>query len=130
MSITVIGNHSRGYLGHGIRGNGVQNVPVGIGWCSITASEAGETHVFQLGSVLIGDLNQGSFFQSENGASAQFTLCNPGMSTSLDPNENGSTLWGNTLAIPAGGQIIKSDLVYTACKITFTAPGTVYVGTR
>ncbi len=131
MSVTVLGNHSKASMGHGVNGNGVvNNVPAGLGWLSVTGSDAGDEHVVQLGNLMAGELNLGVFFQSEAGASVEFTLFNPAMATDPDPEVNASVLWGNTLAVPAGGAIVQAPLVFTCCKITFTAPGTVYIGVR
>lgn len=130
MSITLSGNHSRGYLGKGSRGQGSQNVTVGIGWLMATASEAGDVAYFQLGDLLANNnLTQGVFFQSEAGATIDFTLCNPGLAMSPDPDDQASVLWTNSLTVPTG-TITPADLVFTCARITFTAPGTVYVGAR
>lgn len=129
MSITVLGNHSKAFLGRGMDGNGIQNIPQGMGWVAVSASEAGDTHVVQLSSIIASNINQGIFFQSEAGASVQFTLANPGMATDPDPLVQASVPWGNSTPIPVN-TITKAPVIFSACKITFTAPGTVYIGVR
>ncbi len=129
MSVTVIGNHGRGFVGRGITGVGGQNLPVGVGWCAVIGSQAGDKEVVQLSSILNGNLQQGIFFQSEAGATIEFTLCNPGMADSTDPAEAAATLWANSLAVPAS-TIVKAPVLFTACRITFNAPGAVYIGAR
>lgn len=132
MTVQSLGNHSKGFLGHkGIGGHGIANKPQGIGWDTLVASEASDVYVVQLGSLVIGDINQGVFFQSEAGATVEFTLCNSELATNLDPQVQASVLWGNSLTVPAGGAIVSPGvLVFTCAKITFTAPGAVYLGAR
>lgn len=129
MTVNAIGNHSRGYIGKGIGGNGIQNVPVGMGWASAAASEANDVWYVQLSTIVTGDINQGIFFQSEAGATVEFTLCNPGMATNDDPTVQASVLWGNSLTVPVD-TITEAPVLFTVAKVTFTAPGTVYVVVR
>lgn len=130
MAITILGNHSRGYMGKGVRGIGTQNIPVGMGWDACAASEAGDIWVIQIGNIVIGDINQGVFFQSETGATVEFTLGNPGAAADPDPLINQTVLWGNSTPIPAGGQIVEAPCLFTCARVTFTAPGIVYLGVR
>ena len=131
MAVNVIGNHSRAYLGHGINGNGIQNVPVGMGWTQGSASEAGDVWLLQLTTVVTGDINQGIFFQSEAGATVEFTLFNPGIAGEHDAVSQASVMYDPTvLTVPAGGEIVEAPSIFTIAKITFTAPGTVYVAVR
>jgi hypothetical protein len=129
MSVTVNGNHSKGYLGRGSTGNGVQNVVQGIGWQAATASEAGDVAYLSLTGAFLSDINQGIFFQAESSATIEFTLCNSGLAASIDPTVQASVLWGNSLSLPAN-TITKAPVLFTVCKITFGAPGTVYMGVR
>ncbi len=129
MSVTTLGNHSKGFLSDSANGNGIQNVPVGMGWVAATASAAGDEAVIQLTTILASQINQGIFFQSEAGAAVDFTLFNPGMAASPDPLVKASVIWGSNTALPAG-QIVKAPVLFTCCRIKFTAPGTVYVGVR
>lgn len=132
MTVKSLGNHSKGYLGHGIGGHGIANKPQGLGWDSIVASEAGDVYYVQLASLAIGDINQGVFFQSDNGATVDFTLCNSELAMDADPLVQPSVLWGNTLLVPSGGAIVTTPtlLMFTVLRITFTAPGVVYIGVR
>ena len=129
MSVTVNGNHSKAFLGTASSGNGTQNVPQGMGWVAVTASTIGDTHVVQLSSLVMSDITQGIYFQSEAAASVQFTLANSALATSRDPAINASTVWGNTTPLTAA-TIVKAPVLFTCVKITFTAPGTVYIGVR
>lgn len=129
MTVTVLGNHSKGYLSESAGGNGIQNVPAGMGWVAVTGSAAGDKAVVQLTTILTGEINQGVFFQSETGASVDFTLFNPGAATSPDPLVAAAVAWGSVLALPAG-QIVKAPVLFTCLRLTFTAPGTVYIGVR
>lgn len=130
MSISIVGNHSKGFLGNGVGGNGVQNIPAaGMGWVAATGSAANDTCVIALSDILASNINQGIFFQSEAAASVQFTLCSPALAKNKDPNNQASVLWGNALSLTAD-VITKAPVLFTACKITFTAPGTVYIGVR
>ena len=129
MTITVNGNHSKAYLGNASSGNGIQNLPMGMGWVAITANTAADTYVVPISSILMSTINQGIFFQSETGATVEFTLCNTALATNPDPATNGSVVWGNSTTIPAN-TIVPAPVLFTACKITFTAPGTVYLGVR
>lgn len=131
MTVKSLGNHSKGYLGHGIGGHGIANKQQGLGWDTLVASAANDEAVVQIGSLVIGDINQGFFFQSDNGATATFTLCNSELASDLDPAVQTSVLWANSLTIPAGGAIVTPGvLIFTCVKIKFAAPGTVYIGAR
>lgn len=132
MTVTVIGNRSLGYLGHdNVGGNGINNNKMqGLGWVSLTGSAAGDEIVVRLQDLAIGDINVGVFFQSEAGASVDFTLVNSELATNMDPLIQVGALWGSTLAVPAGGTITPSEVLFTCCRVTFTAPGTVYIGVR
>lgn len=131
MTVTVLGNHSIGYLGrdnvggHGINNNKMQ----GLGWVCVVGSEAGDETVVRLQDLAIGDINVGVFFQSEAGAEIEFTLVNSAQATNMDPQVQAAVLWGNTLTVPVG-TITPADLLFTCCKVTFTAPGAVYIGVR
>jgi hypothetical protein len=129
MTVKVSGNYHKGYLGKGSGGNGTQNVSVGIGWQAITASQAGDVFYMQLTGAFLSNINQGIFFQSEVAATLEFTLCNPGLATSNDPTLQQSVLWANSTPLPAN-VITKAPVIFTVCKITFSAPGTVYSGVR
>lgn len=128
MAITIIGNHSRGFKSSGPGGVGAHNVPAGLGWCSVSASAASDTAVLGLASLVRGDINQGIFFQSDVAATVEFTLSNPAVALSPDPAVNGSARWGNSTALAA--DVIKQAPIsaFTACRITFSAAGTVCIG--
>ena len=132
MTAKSLGNHSKGYLGHGIGGHGIANKQQGLGWDSIVASEIGDVYYVELASLVIGDINQGVFFQSDGGATVDFTLCNSELATNRDPQIQTSVLWNNSLTVPSGGAIVTTPtlLMFTALRITFTAPGVVYIGVR
>lgn len=131
MAVKVLGNRSVGYLGHhNIGGHGINNnKQQGLGWTCIVASEAGDEYVVNLSDLTIGDVNFGIFFQSEAGCSIDFTLCNSSLAEDLDPQVQPSVLWSNTLAVPAN-TIVPGVVLFTCCKITFTAPGALYIGIR
>lgn len=129
MTVKSLGNHSKGFLGHGIGGHGIANVPVGMGWDTLVASEASDVYYLQLSSVVTGDINRGIFFQGEVPVSIDFTLCNPALAADKDPAIQASVLWANTLAVPAN-TITPTDVLFTVCRITFSAPGALYVGVR
>lgn len=129
MTVTVSGNHGRGFKGDAAGGVGMVSDPVGLGWAAISASAISDKWVVQLSSIIMSQLAQGVFFQSEVAATVEFTLCNPSMATSLDPAENNQTKWGNSLTL-SPSTIVKAPVLFTACRITFGAPGTVYIGAR
>ncbi len=128
MTVTTLGNHSKGFLSESANGNGIQNVPVGMGWIAATASEAGDEVVIQLTSLLAGQLQQGIYFQAEAAATVAYTLFNPGLAASPDPLDQASVVWTADVAIAPG--ITKAPVLFTCMRITFGAPGTVYVGAR
>jgi hypothetical protein len=132
MTVKSLGNHSKGYLGHGIGGHGIANNKQGLGWDCLVASAAGDVEYVELSSLVIGDINQGVFFQSEAGATIDFTLCNSALATDRDPQAQASVLWGNTLTVPNTKQIVTSPglILFTVLRITFTQPGAVYIGVR
>jgi hypothetical protein len=125
----VVGNHRRGYLGHGTNGVGGQVVPVQLGWLAVTG-KVGDTAFIQLSSIVTGDINMGVFFQSEAGVTVDYTLCNPGIACSPQPADQQSTMWNGAQVIPANDITPAKFNVFTAMRITFTSPGTVYVGVR
>lgn len=131
MAVKVLGNHSVGYLGHrNIGGHGVNNnKQQGIGWDCFVASEAGDVYVVNISDLIMEGINYGVFFQSEAGCTVDFTLCNSSLAENLDPEVQTSVLWSNTLTVPAN-TITPGDVLFTCLKITFTAPGAVYVGMR
>lgn len=126
---TFIGNHHRGYLGHGAEGTGTQNVTVQMGWGSISG-RAGEIGYIQLSSLAITDINQGVFFQSECPVTIDYTLCNPSMSISFDPDVQDMALWDGAQAIPVGTMTEAAFSVFTALRVTFNGDGTLYMGVR
>lgn len=131
MTVTVIGNRSVGYLGpNNVGGNGINNSKMqGLGWVALVGSAAGDETIVALEDLAIGDINVGIYFQSEAGAEVEFTLANSSHAKNADPLVQASVPWGNALTVPAN-TITPADLLFTCCKVTFTAPGAVYVGVR
>jgi hypothetical protein len=130
MSVKYVGNHSKGYLGKGSDGNGIQNVTVnGMGWLAVTASVANDVAYVPLNNIIASNIDQGIFFQSEVGATVQFSLANPALAASKDPADNAGAPWGNQITLVAN-TIQVAPVLFTVCKITFSAPGTVYIGVR
>lgn len=123
------GNHHRGYIGHGSEGVGVQDVTVQMGWGSVTG-KTGDVAFIQLSSLAITDINQGVFFQSECPVVIDYTLCNPSMSISFDPDIQASVLWDGAQAIPVGTMTEAEFGVFTAVRVTFNGNGTLYMGVR
>lgn len=123
----IIGNHRRGYLGHGINGVGIEQVPMEMGWSAVKG-KAGDKAYLQLGALLIGGLNQGVFFQSEVPVTVDYTLCNAAMAMSSDPDTQGMTMWDGAQAVPSTVITPAKYPVFSVMRITFTQPGTVYVG--
>lgn len=123
------GNHHVGYKGHGINGTGSENVTVEMGWGTV-AGKSGDVAYIQLSSLVTGDINQGVFFQSEVAVTIDYTLCNPGIAISPDPDCQAATLWDGAQAVTAG-QMTKADwTVFTAIRVTFGGSGSLYVGVR
>lgn len=130
MAVTLIGNHSRGYMGHGFSGNGAQNVPVAMGWLSVVASEVNDVAYVQLSGIVTGDINQGVHFQSEVAATVEYTLCNPAVATNTDPAVQANVMWSNLQNV-AADTVVQADVgVFTVAKIKFSAPGTFYIAVR
>jgi|SRR5471030_1278467 len=129
MAVKSVGNRAKGYLGHSPSGIGSANVPVGIGWSGWGADASGDVKIVQLSALIFNDLHFGIFFQSSVPITVEFTLSNPGMAMDPDPNVQGSVLWGNSLSVPAG-EITKADVLFTCCKITWSAAGEAYMGVR
>jgi hypothetical protein len=132
MTVNVNGNHGSNFLG-GTGGNGIgQNLPVGIGWVAASGNTAGDIVVVDISSILISNLSQGIYFQSDNGATVKFSLMNPAIAKNPDPQIQAiaAPLFVNSTALTAGGPIVKAPVVFTVCQITFTTPGTVFIGAR
>jgi len=123
------GNHHHGYKGKGSWGTGDQNVTVQLGWGSATGKD-GDVCLIQLSSMVTGDINQGVFFQSECPVTVDYTLCNPGIAISPDPENQAMTMWTNPQSV-AANQMVKADWpVFTVIKVTFNGDGTFYAGVR
>ncbi len=126
---TILSNHSSIAYGPGIRGVFNQRVPVNMGWVSISG-KAGDVAFIQLSSLVIGDINQGVFYQSEVAATAEYTLCNPGLTQDMSPEAQAAVLWTDSQDI-AANQMVKADWsVFTSVKITLQGDGTLYIGVR
>lgn len=124
----IIGNHRRGYMGHGLNGVGTEQVPVEQGWAAVTG-KANDVAYLMLGPLLVGGVNQGVFFQSEVPVTVDFTLCNPGMAMSSQPDTQGMVMWDGAQAVPADVITAAKYNVFTTMRITFGgAGGTCYIG--
>ena len=126
--INVSGNHGLAFMTKAPGGVGAVNLPVSMGWVSVSASKAGDSHVVQLSSIVASQIAQGVFFQAENSATVEFTLANPAIAADSDPLNSALAPWNNSLTVTS--TIVKAPVLFTACKITFAAPGTVYIGVR
>lgn len=124
--IVATGNHGRGYLGHGIDGVGTANVPTAFGWLAVSG-DVGSTFVVQMGSLVKADINQGIYFQSAVSVDVDFTLCNPGLAASVDPANQASVIWSNTLSVAANGPIVQAPILFTAIRLTFHGKGVCYI---
>lgn len=129
MAITVLGNHGPAFQNRG-GPQGVSRVgkPTSVGYVSVTG-DAGDIFVLGLSDFVISDLNQGVFFQAPNGVGLEFTLGEISAAVSDNPNVRDSVPWGNALSV-TGNDIVESQIIFTAVKITFTAKGTLYIGAR
>lgn len=124
MTVSVLGNNAPGYKGAGATGIGAANLPAGLGWTSLSSNQAGDTHVvFSIGIKC--DISLGYYFQSTAGATVEFSLGGTGM-LQESPDDGP---WTDPLALPAN-DIVRAELICVAMRITFTAPGQVYIGAR
>lgn len=123
------GNHHVGYKGHGINGTGADRLTVEMGWGTV-AGKTGDVAYIQLSSLVTGDINQGVFFQSEVAVTVDYTLCNPGIAISPDPDSQAATLWNGSQAVVANTMTKADWPVFTAIRVTFGGDGSLYVGVR
>jgi hypothetical protein len=123
------GNFGRGFLGHGIRGTGDQRVPVEMGW-GTGAGKTGDVMYVQLSSMLTGDINQGVFFQSEVAVTVDYTLCNPGIACSPEPENQAATMWTGAQAVAPNVLVEAQFPVFTVMRVTFGGNGSFYAGVR
>jgi hypothetical protein len=124
------GNHHAGYKGHGITGTGNERLTVEMGWGTV-AGKSGDVAYIQLSSLVTGDINMGVYFQSEVPVTIDYTLCNPGIAISPDPDDQAATLWTGAQAVPGDGTIVTAaHPVFTVIRVTFGGDGSLYVGVR
>ncbi len=124
--ITPIGNHKRGYLGHGIDGVGTSEVVVGIAATTIAASAAGDVWVQQL-AALKSDLNMGVYLQATGAVTVEYTLMNAGIAGNPDPAISDSATWTPPVALVPGA-ITHVESIFTCMRLTFQEPGLVMMG--
>lgn len=128
MTVRTIGNHgSNRRLGSQNLGLGGQHIPVRISWVSISADTAGDVYVWDISNIGSMDINQGIFFQPTAAMTVDFTLSPLNIALDPDPAVSAGATWGNSLDLTAP-DIVRSALLFTAIKITFTEPGTLYIG--
>jgi len=123
------GNHHNGYKGHGITGTGAERVTVEMGWGTV-AGKSGDVAFIQLSSMVTGDINQGVFFQSEVPVTVDYTLCNPGIAASPEPECQDATLWNGAQSVSAGVMTKADWPVFTVIRVTFGGNGSFYAGVR
>lgn len=123
------GNHRVGYKGHGINGTGAERVTVEMGWGTV-AGKSGDVAFIQLSSMVTGDINMGVYFQSEVPVTIDYTLCNPGIATSPEPDNQDATMWDGAQAIPPNVITAAAHPIFTAIRVTFGGDGSLYVGVR
>ena len=124
------GNHHVGYKGHGINGTGAERLTVEMGWGTV-AGKSGDVAYIQLSSLVTGDINMGVYFQSEVPVTIDYTLCNPGIAISPEPEDQDATRWTGAQLIPGDGTIVAAvHPVFTAIRVTFGGPGSLYMGVR
>jgi hypothetical protein len=139
MTGKVLGNHGP-YVQHGISGSGTRNVPdLSIGWNQVMG-KVGDYVVLAASEVHGRDLvHRGYFFQGDGhaGFTVEFTMSNSG--EAKNPSGQSAVPWA---AAPTGaltnltGSAITDDNIYwyqgafAAVKITFTAPGIMWIVAR
>lgn len=124
--ITLVGNHKRGYLGHGIDGVGSSQVVTGIAATTIAASEAGDIWVQQL-AALKSDLNMGVYLQATGAVTVEYTLMNAGIAADPDPAISASATWSPPVTL-VPGVITHVESIFTCMRLTFQEPGLVMLG--
>lgn len=130
MAAKTYGNHGPLYRG-GPQGVGKENVPdYSISWMSVTG-KSGDVYYVTAGQATSGGtLEQGYSFQSDCGATVDFTLANAALALSPKPENQAQVKWANTITVAADGTILPSSLVFACARITFTGDGTVYIVAR
>lgn len=145
MAAKIIGNHGS-YLMHGLSGVGTENVAdPSIGWVAVSG-RAGDYIVLSAadihGVITSAGVQRGYFFQGDGSATGtvKFTLANAGWAKSTDPAIQAQVAWADpptaptALTSPAisitGDTIFWYAGAFSALKVTFTAPGIVFIVAR
>lgn len=131
MTAKVIGNraastaYKSGNGGIGVAGdfNG------GIGWVSVTGSEAGD-FAFITAASLSTFVDRGYVFQTTSSVTLEFTLQNSALATNPDPAVQSGVAWANSQTLAAADGLFARDFGFSVMKITFTEPGEFYAISR
>jgi len=127
MVARVIGNRGT-YFGTGVGGAGIQFYPDGIISSVCISGETGDRAYLPASSInSSGKLYRGYSFQSGAGGIVDFTLSNAAFLMSRDPAIAEQALWGNTLTVPAGGEIVFAPFAVAGIRITLTGNGELYI---
>lgn len=129
MVAKVIGNRGSALDGNG--GLGRAQVANGtVNWVAVTGSEIGDIAYIRSSGFNSYDTKL-SYAVQGSGATVEFTLENEARATDETAANQANILWGNSITASASIQAVvdanKNPIGFTVAKVTFTAPGVVYL---
>lgn len=129
MSAKIIGNH--GYYNRGgISGVGVEEIGPLVGQLTTVVADSASVIALSVAQVATSTYQMGICVQSDVAATIKYSLSNPALAASQDPDVRAQAIWTTAQTITPNAIDIVTPLFFTAMEITFPSAGFLYVYAR
>ena len=122
MSTKIIGNH--GYYNRGgTSGVGVENTGPVIGQLTTVVADAASVIAVSVSQVATSTYQMGICVQGDVAATIKYSLSNPALAASADPDIRAQAIWTAAQTITPNDITVVTPLFFTAAEITFPSAG-------